>query len=754
MLKKALIPLAVLAVLTGAVLLIRHINMNRDTQTVFAAVQEDEILNDSLVKLEGAGYQLVQESELLELYVSFDDGNIRVVNKENGFVWRSCPTEEEMALDTSNTLWKNNLQAAVMFTYTVSESNTDIKYSNPLAQDTTVTIYQKETGVRVYFEFLETTVTFAYDIALEDDRLIVDIPSYLISDPGEVYKTSSTGKVSLDKKASCLIVDFYLFPSLGATRSDMGNTGYLLVPDGSGALMDFNSDKYANSQFVGHIYGADWALYNGYDQQLQAEYNKPAIRYPVFGVVRDGNTMLAVIDRGETQADIVASKAYVQTGFNSVNSRFNYRMKYKVVTNSATGDGYLRYTMDGFDDVRRILYYFGTGDYVDMAQTYRGYLMEAYDLHRIDDTEAQPLQLNIVGGDEESGLIGASFISMTTFDQAKEILQYFKDSGIQSVNAVYYGWAKGGESVDYPDRFPAASALGGDSGLTSLAEFAGELGDSLYLDDDNLSLYSHKGISVRRDAVYNIQNNPLFDGRFANASRISTSFSEALEKYRSYGISGIQEYMVGWLLLTDYSRISPTTREQMKQAQRELLMQMNEEFGSLLIDSSNAYVLMDGVTLTSLSSGSYLTILDESVPFYTIALHGLVDYLYGDYMRFYEPWKQVLDTVAVGGNMSFSVSWEPTEDLKYSDSAWYYSTEFSLWKEDIVALYQSMQEYLEQTRSGFITGYTKLTEDVVLTTYDNGTRVLVNYADEAFDYSGITVPARDFVVVEGGENGA
>ncbi|MBN1778365.1 MAG: hypothetical protein JW811_09610 [Clostridiales bacterium] len=754
MLKKALITLAVLAVLTGAVLLIRHVNMNRETQTVFAPVQEDEIANDSLVRLDGSGYKLVQENELLELYVSFDDGNIRVVNKENGFVWRSCPTEEEMALDKSNALWKNNLQSAVMCAYTVSESSTDLKYLNPLAQETLVTVFEMKTGVRVYFEFLEPAVTFAYDIALQDDHLIVDIPSYLISDPGEIYNVSSTGKRTLDKKTSCLIVDMYLFPSLGATRSDMGNTGCLLVPDGSGALMDFQSDKYVNSQFIGHVYGADWALYNGYDQQLQAEFNKPAIRYPVYGVVRDGNTMLAVIDRGETQADIVASKAYVQTGFNSVNSRFNYRMKYKVVTNSATGDGYLRYTTEGLEDVRRLMYYFGTGDYVDMAQTYRGYLMETYDLHQIQDAEALPLQLNIVGGDEESGLVGASFIPMTTFEQAKEILQYFKDNGIESVDAVCFGWAKRGESVEYPDRFPAAAGLGGDSGLTSLAGFANELGMDLYLDDDNMTLDSHKGVSVRRDAVYNIQNNPLFNGWFANAGRIAATFNQSLETYRGYGISGIQEYMVGWLLLTDYSRISPTTREQMKQAQRDLLIQMKEEFSSLLIDSSNSYVLMDDITLTSLAGGSYLTILDESVPFYTIALHGLVDYLCGDYMRFYEPWKQVLDTVALGGNMSFSVSWEPTEDLKYSDSSWYYSTEFSLWKEDIVAMYQRMRDYSEKTRASFITGYTKLTADVVLTTYDNGARVLVNYADEAYDYLGIIVPARDFAVVEGGEDGA
>lgn len=754
MLKKALITLTVLSLLTGAVFLIRHVNAGRNTQTAFTPVQEEQIANDTLPKLTGTGYQLVQENGLLQLYVSFDDGNIEVVNKQNGYVWHSCPTPEEMTLDESNTLWKNNLQSAVMFTYTTSKSSTDIKYSNPLAQETEVAVFQKEAGVRVYFEFQDTNVTFGYDITLKDDHLIVDIPSYLISDPGEVYKVSSTGKSSLDKKASCLIVDFYLFPSLGATRSDMGNKGYLLVPDGTGALMDFDSDKYVNSQFIAHVYGADMALYNGYDQQLSTELDKPSICFPVFGVVRDGNTLLAVIDKGETQADIIASKAKVQTGFNTVGARFTYRMKYKVVTNAATGDGYLGYTADGVQDARRLLYYFGAGDYVDMAQAYRGYLVEKYGLNRIEDTGPQALQLNIVGGDVQSGLVGASFISMTTFDQTKEILQYFKDNGVESVDAVLTGWAKRGESVEYPDRFPAAAALGGDSGLTSLAAYAKELGDSLYLLDDSLMLYSHKGVRVRTDAVYNIQNNPLFDGRFANARRMAASFSDALKEYCSYGVSGIQESMVGWLLMTDYSRLSPTTREQMKQAQRGLLLQMNQEFGGLRLDSSNAYGLMDGVTLTYLSSGSYLTILDESVPFYTIALHGLVDYLCGDYMSYYEPRIQMLETVAAGGSMTFSVSWEPTEKLQRADSAKYYSTEFQLWKEDILALYEKMRTYTEKTRGGFITGYDKVTPDAVLTTYDNGVRVLVNYADEALDYLGITVPPQDFAVLEGGEDGA
>jgi hypothetical protein len=755
MLKKALITLMVLSLLTGAVLLIRHVNTFRETVTEFAKVQEERVDNGALRELSGTGYLLVQENSRLQLYVNFDDGNIQVVNKADGYVWRSCPTQEEMALDASNALWKNNLQSAVVFTYTTSRSSTDIKYANPPAQQAKVTVYQKDTGVRVYFEFLAPKVTFGYDIALEDDRLAVDIPSYLITDSGEVYKVSASGVSSLDKNASCLIVDFYLFPSLGATRSDIGSKGYLLVPDGSGALMHFDSDKFVNSQFIAHVYGPDMALYNGFDQQLDAEMNKPSICFPVFGVVRDGNTLLGIIDRGETQADIIASRAGVQTGFNTVAARFAYRMKYKVVTNAATGDGYLGYTADGVQDTRRLLYYFGTGGYVEMANDYRGYLMEKYGLKRLDAAvKAQALQLYIVGGDVEIGLAGESFIPMTTFDQAKEILRYFKENGVESVDAVLTGWAKRGISVKYPDRFPAASALGGDDGLLSLAAYARELNDSVYLVDNSLLLGSHKGVRVRADAVYNIQNNPLFNGAFANPGRMAKDFADALKEYRKYGVSGIQESMVGWLLMTDYSRSSPATREQMKQTQRELLLEMNREFGGLRLDSSNAYGLMDGVTLTYLASGSYLTVLDESVPFYTIALHGLADYLCGDYMDFYEPDRQFLEAIAQGGNITFSVSWEPTQNLEHANYAMYYSTQFSLWKEDILRLYTRLRDYSIKTRGSFITGYEKLVPDAVLTTYDNGVRVVVNYSALALDYQGITVPAQDFAVIEGGDTGA
>ncbi len=746
MLKKVLLTVLVLALLVGVVLGVRWLNASRSTDVSLYPQEDTVIPNESLTTLAGEGLQLVDENDHLQLWVNFDDGNIEVVNKANGYVWRSCPTEEEMALEKSNKLWTNNLKAPIMFTYVQEKDAANSKYSNTLTEEAAVTVYQLDKGVRVYFEGQVHDVKLAYDARLDGDQLEVSIPSYLISDPGEVYKTSKSGKVSLDKGASCIIAEIYLFPNLGATRSDTGIEGALLVPDGTGALIDFQSRKFVNSQYIAPVYGTDMALQNGYDSSVRAETNKPKVAFPAYGVIREGNTMLAVIDAGETQSDIVASRAGVQTGFNTVSVRYTYRMKYKVITNSSTGDGYLNYTSFAVTEPRRVLYSFGTGDYVEMAGQYREYLAEKYDLTRIDPRDKAAMQLNIVGGDIESGMLGDSFIAMTTFEQAGDILRWFADKGIGAMDVTYTGWGKRGESVEYPKRFPAASALGGNGGLRDFAETARTLNANVYLLDDHVNLNNTFGVSLGKNTVHNIQGNPLYNGAFANSGFMTSTYQDEMKKYADYGISGLHERGVGCLLMTDYAAGKPMSREDVKVAQRALLQQMVKDFGSVRLSGSNAYTLMDGAVVTDLAGSTYLTMLDESVPFYTIAMHGLVDYLCGDYMDFYEQRSQLLEAIAKGGNVSFTLTWEGTEKLALADTAAYYSTTFDLWKDDVLTIWQEIEAYLTATRGQYITGYESLADGVTLTTYENGVQVLVNNTDSAYTWDNAEIAPRDFLL--------
>ena len=745
MLKKVLLTVLVLALLVGVVLGVRWLNASRSQDVNLYAQDDNAIPNEALKALTGEGLQLVQENDQLQLYVNFDDGNIEVVNRANGYVWRSCPAPEDMALEKSNKLWTRNLQSPIMFTYVQQKDAANSKYSNTLTEEAEVTVYQLEDGVRVYFEGQVHAVTFAYEARLNGGSLEVSMPSALISDPGEVYKTSKSGKVSLDKDKSCIVAEIYLFPNLGAARSDTGVEGGLLVPDGTGALIDFQSRKFVNAQYIAPVYGTDIALQNGFDSSVRAEMSKPKVAFPVYGVIRDGNTMLAVIDQGETQADVVASRAGVQTGFNTVSVRYTYRMKYKVITNSSTGDGYLNYTPYAVTEPRRVIYTFGTGSYVDMAAQYRSYLMAKNGLTRLTNDGAA-LQLNIVGGDVESGMLGDTFITMTTFAQAEEMLRWFAQQGVSAMDVTCTGWSKLGESVEYPRRFPVASALGGQGGLKAFASAARELNTDVYLLDNHVNLYNTLGLSLGKNTIYNIQNNPLYDGAFANSAYTASTYAGDLPRYRELGVSGLQEQGVGRVLITDYAKSAPMSREDVKAAQRGLLEQMVQDFGSVRLTSANAYALMDNAVVTRLPASSWLTMLDESVPFYTIAIHGLVDYLDGDYMDFYEQRSQLLEAVARGGSVSFTLTWENTEKLAMADTAAYYSITYDLWKDDVLKVWQELRPYLDVTRGQFITGHEKLAEGVTLTTYENGAQVLVNNTDAAYLWNDMEAAPRSFLL--------
>lgn len=747
MLKKILLTVLTVALLVGVVLGVRWLNASRSTDVGLYAQEETVIPNESLTALEGEGLQLVEENDQLQLYVNFDDGNIEVVNKANGYVWRTCPTQEEMAKQGGNAKWKNILQSPFMFTYVTEMDAANITYSSTREEEAVVTVYQLERGVRVCFKGQNREIELAYEAYLDGDNLAVSMPSTLIRDPGVVTKTSKSGKVSLDSKKSCIMAEIYLFPSFGATRSDMGLEGALLVPDGTGALIDFNSRKFVNSQYIAPVYGNDMAIQNGYDSTVRAEMNKPRVSFPVYGVIREGNTLLAIIDEGETQSSIVAYRAGVQTGFNTVSARFNYRLRYKTITNSSTGDGYQNYTAFSVNEPRRVVYCFGTGDYVDMAGQYRAYLAQKNSLTRLNEKDGDAaLQLNIVGGDIESGMLGDTFIAMTTFDQAGDILGWFAENGVGSMDVVYTGWGKRGESVEYPRRFPAAGPLGGNGGLERFVKAAREMNADVYLLDDHVNLNNTSGISLGKSVVYNIQGNPLYDGAFANSAYMVSTYEDDRETYADYGVSGLQELGVGRLLMTDYAAGKALSREGVKDAQRALLQQMVADFGSLRLAGSSAYTLMDQAMVTDMASSSYLTMLDESVPFYTIAMHGLVDYLCGDYMDFYEQRSQLLEAIAKGGNVSFTLTWEGTEKLAMADTAAYYSTTFDLWKDDVLNVWQEIRPYLDATRGQFITGHEKLAEGVTLTTYENGVQVLVNNTDAPYTWNDAEVAARDFLL--------
>ena len=78
----------------------------------------------------------------------------------------------------------------------------------------------------------------------------------------------------------------------------------------------------------------------------------------------------------------------------------------------------------------------------------------------------------------------------------------------------------------------------------------------------------------------------------------------------------------------------------------------------------------------------------------------------------------------------------------------YYGSDFSLWHDRMLEIYNEYNERLGHTFNQEITDHKMITEDVTVTTYQDGTKTYVNYGYSDYDVDGITVPARDYFVVK------
>jgi len=148
-------------------------------------------------------------------------------------------------------------------------------------------------------------------------------------------------------------------------------------------------------------------------------------------------------------------------------------------------------------------------------------------------------------------------------------------------------------------------------------------------------------------------------------------------------------------------------------------------------------------------TGQAYTILDERIPFYQTALHGAKDYtgeainLSGDYMT------RLLECAEYGAGLNFTFMAENTRVLQETEYSSYTSSGYEYWKQQLIPMIQRYQSEMKGLNRQRITGHERLAEEVTVTSYENGTKVYVNYSSNDYSDGRVTIPARDYLVERG-----
>ena len=215
-------------------------------------------------------------------------------------------------------------------------------------------------------------------------------------------------------------------------------------------------------------------------------------------------------------------------------------------------------------------------------------------------------------------------------------------------------------------------------------------------------------------------------------------------------VSGVAFRDIGNLLSGDYYDKDTVTREQVKAMNIETLQKADQAGLKVSIKEGNEYALPYADLITDMDlTGTDYGILDATVPFYQIAIHGMKNYtsepinLAGDYKTL------MLECAEYGAGLNFTFMAANTSILQDSAYSCYTSSGYGPWKDEAIARivkYQSDMSGLNRQR---ITDHEQLSDGVAVTTYEDGTKVYVNYNEVDYRNGAVKIPARDYLVERG-----
>ncbi|MEV5026981.1 DUF5696 domain-containing protein [Paenibacillus sp. LPE1-1-1.1] len=693
----------------------------------------------------------IAENDGYKMYIDEKTGNIRLVDKRTDTEWLGTPQLPRTTMPNN----KKFMDAAVHVKYT--EGSDTVQTYLTKEKENKLKIETNDGGAKVTFQFVKEKLEFAMEYRLVENGFELTIPESSIKESG---------------KAKFVSIEPLPFWNAAADTEE----GAIFLPDGSGALMKYSA-KHPQF-FAGYsemIYGADPAYVTQSHENIDQLWRqklapKEAVALPVFGNYRNEIASLGIVTKGQYDAKINGTPSGIRAiSYYRTSAEFVYRWSDVIFIGTSGEIPFFQGNwIKGDRQTRYVLLQDKQADYVGMAQAYGKYLQDEQAVKPAEQTTV-PVKVKLLGGISRDEVLGSTFITMTTFEQAREIIDAFQQKGITDLELTFAGWSDDGLYGDQPDHFPVEKKLGGAKDLKELAAYAANKGVSLYLEANYARAFSESdGMKKGKDAIRGMDREvaPSTDyfigSRWNDDSRlfywmkpervISKHLNKELKDYAKLGISGVHLAYWGDTLYSDIDSKSLTTRGETAAAWVKAADEVRKATGGASVDYGFAYMLghIDGISDVPLDS-SHFIYNDETVPFYQIAVRGLVPYAANPINLRNDAQNELLRMVEYGALPSLELTYAPTTKLQRTLEDRLWSSQYTTWIDDAAEQYKELEPIYKAISNQAIADHEKLGSDVYRTTYANGTKVIVNYGGTPATVDGLSVPAAGYLMQNGGE---
>lgn len=391
-------------------------------------------------------------------------------------------------------------------------------------------------------------------------------------------------------------------------------------------------------------------------------------------------------------------------------------------------------------------------NYVEMANVYRDYLQRTGVLDtefRTDFDDDIPLYLEAFGMTTTMDVVATipvmADVALTSFDDLKTIYEELaagiKDEEgnllgkVDNINFRLTGFALGGLYSYAPSELKFEDVVGGNKGYTSIVKYAKGVSET---EGKKLGIFPDFDFAnVERvglfDEFSSIDDSArTIDDRYASKREYSATYQSfspvgsitvspsvykrlfkvfAKELDSMGGVSGLSVGSLGTDLNSDFDTEEPYNREDSKYFTTEILAQMQEKYGNLMVNGGNAYALpyVDHIMNMPLTSTGFAR-ASTAIPFMGMVLHGYISYTGTATGMASDINKEVLKIIENGASPYFTIASGNEsvlkEDMNFSK---YYAISYENSKETIVKKYAILNEALADVQAASITNHRFLT---------------------------------------------
>lgn len=720
-----------------------------------------------------AKMKLVAENDRLAFYAwdeeKVDEDNdekpedvFALVNKKNGYVWWSSPINAAGDSIATPAL-ATELSSALILHAAQIDSRSVTKVRSGDTGKVGITASEIKNGIKVTYNFRKVGIKIPVSYVLGEDYLEVTIDS-----------TDITEKHGPDGDDSPVLThQIGMLNAFGA--ADSQEEGYFVIPDGSGAIMHFNNQKYSAKTYSQPVYGSDVTAV----PKTKAPVTE-GVSMPMYGIVKGENAMLAVATSGDGNCTINAAVS----GTGQSNTEYN-TCYFSFITRS--NDAYYLGTdqlnpLDVYEKAMppvtmQVRYYplcaedeinengADTLDYVDVAARYRQYLMAEEGVSKKAEANASYCYVDMYGGTmKQRNILGFPVFMktcMTSYEEMQEILEKLSAAGAENLVVSLNNWTNAGISGKVDFKAKASGTLGGKADFVKLTDYMDANGIQWYPTVNNHAYYSGSGYFSLTDTAVRVSGSfaRIVDyeraygvpyGEKKTMSLLSpTTFAKLYQKLaKNYKAAGFESVSIGEmsaLLYGDYGKKSATSRERTMQIMTDSLGLLQTEVGRILSQDPNAYVLPYTTTITDVplySSG--FDVLDEDIPLYQMVLHGVLPYSTEAINGSADAERLVMLALASGSNLRFDMLYAETSDLKDTDFDIYYYAYYDYWIESAAQYDRFTRDVLQKISDSHIISYQR-EGDLITTEYANGVTTTVDLSDCSVTCDGETRYLRDYV---------